>query len=72
MMLGRYLARGLAGDRNPAEARVWLERAVAQGLAEARNDLDALPAAEPAPPAIAAPVSRVDAGASANADADAR
>ena len=44
MMLGRYLARGLAGPRNPAEARVWLERAVAQGLTDAKADLAALPA----------------------------
>ena len=36
MMLGRYLARGLAGERDPAEARIWLERAVAQGLPEAK------------------------------------
>ncbi len=48
MMLGRYLARGLAGERDPDQARQWLERAVAQGLAEARADLAALP-----PPAIA-------------------
>ena len=45
MMLGRYLARGLAGERDPDRARVWLERAVAQGLQEARNDLAALPPA---------------------------
>jgi TPR repeat protein len=46
MMLGRYLARGLAGERDPDRARVWLERAVAQGLQEARNDLATLPQAE--------------------------
>ena len=43
MMLGRYLARGLAGERDAERARVWLERALAQGLQEARNDLAALP-----------------------------
>jgi hypothetical protein len=43
MMLGRYLARGLAGDRDADQARTWLERAVAQGLQEARSDLAALP-----------------------------
>ena len=43
MMLGRYLARGLAGERDFDRARVWLERALAQGLQEARNDLAALP-----------------------------
>jgi hypothetical protein len=47
MMLGRYLSRNLAGDLNMAEARKWLERAVAQGLQEAKADLAALPA-EPA------------------------
>jgi TPR repeat protein len=50
MMLGRYLARGLAGERDTARARVWLERALAQGLQEARTDLAALP-----PPADAQP-----------------
>ena len=39
MMLGRYLARGLAGERDPDRARVWLERALAQGLQEARTTL---------------------------------
>jgi hypothetical protein len=42
-MLGRYLARGLAGERDHERARVWLERAIAQGLQEARGDLAALP-----------------------------
>jgi TPR repeat protein len=45
MMLGRYLARGLAGERDLEQARAWLERALAQGLQEARNDLAALPPA---------------------------
>jgi TPR repeat protein len=45
-MLGRYLARGLAGERDFDRARIWLERALAQGLQEARNDLAALPPAE--------------------------
>ena len=43
MMLGRYLARGLGGEQDPVAARVWLERAVAQGLVEAQGDLAALP-----------------------------
>jgi TPR repeat protein len=43
MMLGRYLSRGLAGERDVDRARVWLERALAQGLQEARGDLAALP-----------------------------
>jgi TPR repeat protein len=47
MMLGRYLARGLAGRRDSQEARQWLERAVAQGLAEAQQDLAALPTIAP-------------------------
>jgi uncharacterized protein len=43
MMLGRYLARGLAGERDYERARLWSERALAQGLQEARDDLAALP-----------------------------
>ena len=58
MMLGRYLARGLGGQRDPVEARLWLERAVAQGLADAKPDLAALPSpeadVEPPAPARAA------------------
>jgi TPR repeat protein len=48
MMLGRYLARKLAGEQNIEEARRWTERAVAQGMQEAKLDLAALPPA-PAP-----------------------
>ena len=40
-MLGRYLARGLAGEPDPAEAKTWLELALANGLEEARGDLAA-------------------------------
>jgi len=43
MMLGRYLARGLAGEQDFERARVWLERALAQGLQDVRGDLAALP-----------------------------
>ena len=43
MMLGRYLAHGLAGERDIHQARMWLERAVAQGLAEAKGNLATLP-----------------------------
>jgi len=39
LMLARYLARGVAGERNPVEARLWLERAIAQGIPDAENDL---------------------------------
>jgi TPR repeat protein len=56
MMLGRYLARALAGERNSDEARVWLERALAQGLTDAESDLASLPPAAAAP-AVAAPAS---------------
>jgi len=42
-MLGRYLAAGAAGDRQPGEARLWLERAMAQGIDEAEQDLAGLP-----------------------------
>jgi len=38
-MLGRFLMRGLAGERNEEEARKWLLKAQAQGLEEAGNDL---------------------------------
>ena len=58
MMLGRYLARGLAGEREPGEARIWLERAAAQELAEAKTELAALPppadASQPPPARVAA------------------
>jgi TPR repeat protein len=43
MMLGRYLARGLAGERDVERARRWLERALEQGLQEAHRDPAALP-----------------------------
>src|SRR5262249_41896074 len=44
MMLGRYLRDGTAGDYDPAQGRMWLERAFAQGVAEAESDLEkALP-----------------------------
>jgi TPR repeat protein len=38
-MLGRYLSRGLAGERNPMAGRLWLERAAAQGIQEAAEEL---------------------------------
>jgi TPR repeat protein len=41
-MLGRYLARGLAGERDPEAARRWLGRAADQGLADAKLDLASL------------------------------
>jgi len=42
LMLSRYLAHGAAGEPNLAEARQWLEQAVAQGIEEAQTDLSAL------------------------------
>jgi hypothetical protein len=45
MMLGRFLLRNVAGEHNPVEARVWLERAVAQGLQDAKPDLANAPPA---------------------------
>jgi len=42
MMLGRYLAAGAPGKRNPREAELWLERAVARGVTEAQSDLSQL------------------------------
>jgi uncharacterized protein len=54
-MLGRYLSRNLAGELDIAQARKWLERAVAQGLQDAKPDLAALPPEPetPQPPADA-------------------
>jgi TPR repeat protein len=46
MMLGRFLARGLGGQTDTREAKIWLERAKASGVEEANFDLDRL--AEPA------------------------
>jgi TPR repeat protein len=43
MMLGRYLVKGVAGELNPVEGRLWLEPAIAQGIAEAEPDLAAFP-----------------------------
>ena len=43
LMFGRYLAGGVAGEPHPAAARAWLDRAVAQGIAVAQDDLAALP-----------------------------
>ena len=42
LMLGRYLTNGLAGDLKPKEGRLWLERAAAQGTAEAESEVAAL------------------------------
>ena len=39
LMLGRYLATGAAGEHDADEARDWLERAAAQGIADAESDL---------------------------------
>ena len=48
LMLGRYLAGGVAGEHDPVQARLWLERAAAQGILDAESDLAAL--SEPALP----------------------
>jgi TPR repeat protein len=42
LMLGRYLARGLAGEYDPEQSRHWLKKALAQGQADAAQDLAAL------------------------------
>ena len=39
MMLGRYLLAGVTGDPALEEGRMWLERAAAQGITEAEQDL---------------------------------
>jgi TPR repeat protein len=49
LMLGRYLASGTAGNQDIEAARVWLLKAQAAGIAEAANDLAALPPGTPAP-----------------------
>ena len=46
MMLGRYFARGLAGEIDPKQARHWLNQALANGQAEASHDIAALDRAE--------------------------
>jgi TPR repeat protein len=40
-MLGRYLIAGEGGTSNKAEGLEWLERAMAQGVAEAEYDITA-------------------------------
>ncbi|PBB39956.1 hypothetical protein CK222_30835 [Mesorhizobium sp. WSM3866] len=42
LMLGRYFSKGLAGEHYPAVGRLWLERAAAQGLEEAADELSEL------------------------------
>ncbi|MGA7866209.1 MAG: hypothetical protein WCA23_19840, partial [Stellaceae bacterium] len=42
LMLGRYLAEGVAGEPDPAEARLWFEQAAVQGIEEAQSDLATL------------------------------
>ena len=43
-MLGRYLARNLAGEHDPVQARRYLELAQAAGVADAAPDLARLDA----------------------------
>ena len=47
LTLGRYLRSSVGDELNPEEAREWLERAVARGVADAQHDLAAL---SPSPP----------------------
>jgi hypothetical protein len=57
-VLGRYLARGLAGDHDADSARLWLGRATAQGQADARLELACLgpaPRVEPSTQARSSP-----------------
>ena len=44
MMLGRYLARGLAGETEPGGGAEWLDRPRRRGWKRRRRDLAALPA----------------------------
>jgi TPR repeat protein len=50
LMLGRYLAHGIASNQDVEAARVWLRRAQKAGIAEAAAELAALPSSTPAPP----------------------
>jgi uncharacterized protein len=56
LMLGRYLAHGLAGSTDLAEAQRLLEAAQAAGVTQARLELARLPSLAPVPrlPATAA------------------
>jgi TPR repeat protein len=47
MMIGRYLARGLAGITDRTAARHWFAKAQAGGIEEAQAYLDSLPVPEP-------------------------
>ena len=49
LMLGRYLAHGLAGTTDFVEARQWLEAARAAGVTAAELELVRLPAHETMP-----------------------
>ena len=57
-MLGRYLSSGAGDELNPEKAREWLERAAAQGVADAQHDLAEL--SPPLPPSNAEWTSRSD------------
>ncbi|MDD2794977.1 tetratricopeptide repeat protein [Acidocella sp.] len=67
LMLGRYLARGIATEVDLDAARHWFTEALNGGIAEARGDLDALtpPASEAAQEASAEVEAEVEAEASA-------
>ena len=47
LMLGRYLARGIATPVDLVEARHWFTQALNGGIAEAQNDLNGLEPPEP-------------------------
>jgi hypothetical protein len=48
----QYRAQGASGTYDAVEARLWLDRAIAQGVEEAQEDLDALPTEEIVPSRI--------------------
>ena len=54
LMLGRYLARNLGGVLDVEAARLWLQKALALGIEDAKTDLAALPppASESAPASV--------------------
>ena len=42
LMMGRYLAQGLAGQQDTKQAKLWYQKAAAQDIADAVNELEAL------------------------------
>ena len=52
LMLGRYLARGMAGSTDLLEARRWLQSARGAGVIEAELELARLPGPDAVQPSV--------------------